>query len=43
MRAHVGLDYEDIAAQLGISKRTVEREMAHALDACQQRLRGNEK
>jgi RNA polymerase sigma-70 factor (ECF subfamily) len=41
MRAHVGLDYEDIAAQLGISKRTVEREMAHALEACQQRLRGN--
>jgi RNA polymerase sigma-70 factor (ECF subfamily) len=43
MRAHVGLDYEDIAKQLGISKRTVEREMARALEACQQRLRGNER
>lgn len=42
LRVHVGLDYEDIAAQLGVSKRTVEREMAQALDACQRRLRGNQ-
>ena len=42
MRVHVGLDYTDIAARLGVSKRTVEREMAQALEACQRRLRGTE-
>jgi RNA polymerase sigma-70 factor (ECF subfamily) len=34
--------YEEIAEQLGISKRTVEREMQAALDACQRALRGGE-
>jgi len=34
--------YEAIAEQLGISKRTVEREMQTALDACQRELRGGE-
>ena len=42
MRVHVGLDYGEIATQLGVSKRTVEREMAQALEACQRRLRGND-
>jgi RNA polymerase sigma factor (sigma-70 family) len=32
------LAYEEIAARLGISKRTVEREMQHALEACQRRV-----
>lgn len=32
------LSYEDIAERLGVSKRTVEREMQHALGRCQQRL-----
>jgi RNA polymerase sigma-70 factor (ECF subfamily) len=31
--------YEAIAEQLGVSKRTVEREMQAALDACQRELR----
>ena len=34
--------YEEIAERLGISKRTVEREMQTALDACQRELRGGE-
>ena len=34
--------YEEIAARLGLSKRTVEREMQTALDACQRALRGGE-
>jgi RNA polymerase sigma-70 factor (ECF subfamily) len=34
--------YEAIADRLGISKRTVEREMQAALDACQRELRGGE-
>ena len=34
--------YETIAERLGISKRTVEREMQMALDACQRELRGGE-
>jgi RNA polymerase sigma factor (sigma-70 family) len=32
------LAYEDIAVRLGVSKRTVEREMQHALEACQKRV-----
>jgi RNA polymerase sigma factor (sigma-70 family) len=39
MRASEDLSYEEIAARLAISKRTVEREMQHALDVCQRRLR----
>jgi RNA polymerase sigma factor (sigma-70 family) len=34
--------YDAIAARLCISKRTVEREMQAALDACQRELRGGE-
>ncbi len=34
--------YEAIAERLGISKRTVEREMQAALEACQRELRGGE-
>ncbi len=34
--------YEEIAQRLGVSKRTVEREMQTALDACQRELRGGE-
>jgi RNA polymerase sigma-70 factor (ECF subfamily) len=34
--------YETIAERLGISKRTVEREMQTALTACQRELRGGE-
>ena len=34
--------YETIAERLGVSKRTVEREMQMALDACQRELRGGE-
>lgn len=33
------MSYETIAAQLGVSKRTVEREMRRALDVCQDALR----
>jgi RNA polymerase sigma factor (sigma-70 family) len=32
------LSYEAIAERLGVSKRTVEREMRHALERCQKRL-----
>jgi RNA polymerase sigma factor (sigma-70 family) len=39
LRAAEELSYEAIAARLGVSKRTVEREMKHALDVCQNRLR----
>lgn len=38
LRTAEGLEYEAIAERLGVSKRTVEREMKHALDACQRRL-----
>ncbi|HEX5420313.1 MAG TPA: RNA polymerase sigma factor [Gammaproteobacteria bacterium] len=38
LRAAEELSYEVIAERLGISKRTVEREMKHALDVCQRRL-----
>jgi RNA polymerase sigma-70 factor (ECF subfamily) len=38
LRTAEGLSYEAIAERLGISKRTVEREMKHGLDACQRRL-----
>lgn len=38
LRTAEGLDYEAIAERLGVSKRTVEREMKHGLDACQRRL-----
>ncbi len=34
--------YEAIAERLGVSKRTVEREMQAALDACQRELQGGE-
>lgn len=39
LRVAEGLRYESIARVLGISKRTVEREMKHALDTCQERLK----
>lgn len=39
LRTAEGLSYEAIAERLGISKRTVEREMKHALDVCQRRLK----
>jgi RNA polymerase sigma-70 factor (ECF subfamily) len=39
LRTAEGLSYEAIAERLGISKRSVEREMKHALDACQRRLK----
>jgi RNA polymerase sigma factor (sigma-70 family) len=39
LRATEELSYEAIAERLGISKRTVEREMKHALDTCQRRLK----
>ena len=39
LRSTEGLSYEAIAERLGIGKRTVEREMKHALDVCQRRLR----
>jgi len=39
LRASEQLEYEEIAARLGVSKRTVEREMHHALDVCQRRLK----
>lgn len=35
------LSYEEIARRLGISKRTVEREMRQALHVCQQKLKGS--
>jgi RNA polymerase sigma-70 factor (ECF subfamily) len=39
LRTAEGLSYEAIAERLAISQRTVEREMKHALDTCQRRLR----
>lgn len=39
LRVHKGLSYEAIAELLGISKRTVEREMSHAVAACQKKLK----
>lgn len=39
LRATEELSYEAIAERLGVSKRTVEREMKHALDTCQRRLK----
>ena len=42
LRVSHELSYEAIAEQLGISKRTVEREMQQALDACQRSLQGGE-
>ncbi len=39
LRASEQLTYQEIAARLGISTRTVEREMRHAIDLCQRRLR----
>ena len=39
LRVTEELAYEEIAARLNVSKRTVEREMQHALEACQRRLR----
>ncbi len=38
LRTARDLSYEDIAARLGVSKRTVEREMQHALERCQRKL-----
>jgi len=38
LRTSEELGYDDIAARLGISKRSVEREMQHALDVLQRRL-----
>jgi RNA polymerase sigma factor (sigma-70 family) len=38
MRVTEELGYDEIAARLQVSKRTVEREMQHALEACQRRL-----
>jgi RNA polymerase sigma-70 factor (ECF subfamily) len=42
LRTSHELSYEDIAERLGVSKRTVEREMQTALDACQRELGGGE-
>ncbi len=39
LRASDQLTYQEIAVRLGISTRTVEREMRHAIDLCQRRLR----
>jgi RNA polymerase sigma factor (sigma-70 family) len=38
LRTTAELGYDEIAARLGISKRTAEREMQHALEVCQRRL-----
>ena len=38
LRTSAELGYEEIAQRLGISKRTAEREMQHALEVCQRRL-----
>jgi RNA polymerase sigma factor (sigma-70 family) len=42
LRVSHELPYETIAERLGVSKRTVEREMQQALDACQRNLQGGE-
>jgi RNA polymerase sigma factor (sigma-70 family) len=39
LRASEQLTFQEIAERLGISARTVEREMRHAIDLCQRRLR----
>ena len=38
MRIFGGLSSEETGIVLGLSKRTVEREMRHALERCQQQL-----
>ena len=40
LRTSAELGYDEIAKRLGISRRTAEREMQHALDVCQRRLAG---
>ena len=40
LRTTAELGYDEIAKRLGISRRTAEREMQHALDVCQRRLGG---
>jgi RNA polymerase sigma-70 factor (ECF subfamily) len=42
LRTSHELGYEEIAERLGVSKRTVEREMQTALEACQRELKGGE-
>lgn len=42
LRVSAELSYEAIAERLGVSKRTVEREMQAALDACQRSLKKGE-
>ena len=42
LRASHECSYEEIAERLGVSKRTVEREMQAALEACQRALGGGE-
>ena len=42
LRTSHELGYEEIAARLGVGKRTVEREMQTALEACQRALKGGE-
>lgn len=42
LRATQHKGYAEIAATLGVSKRTVEREMKRALELCQQRLRAEQ-
>jgi RNA polymerase sigma factor (sigma-70 family) len=42
LRTSHDLSYDAIAQRLGVSKRTVEREMQTALDACQRALRGGD-
>jgi RNA polymerase sigma-70 factor (ECF subfamily) len=39
LRTSEGLSFEAIAERLGISQRTVERDMKHALDSCQRKLK----
>ena len=39
LRVSAELSYEAIAERFGVSKRTVEREMQTALDACQRTLK----
>jgi RNA polymerase sigma factor (sigma-70 family) len=39
LRTAEGLSFEAIGERLGISKRSVERDMKHALDTCQRRLK----
>ena len=43
LRTSHELGYDEIAMRLGLSKRTVEREMRAALDLCQQRLQPERK